>query len=97
MGFHLKIAGVTYGDRQKTISQLKVGQELKLVREPNNPYDSKAIAVKTLDDKQVGYIPSLNNSQMAFNLDHGQRYKVTVSVITGGGIGLSYGCNIFIE
>ena len=42
MGFYLKVAGVTFDNRQQVIAKLKQNQNLMLVREPND----KLLAVK---------------------------------------------------
>lgn len=97
MGFFIKVAGVTFGNRQQVISKLKQNQSLKLIREPGNNYDKFAVAVMTEADEQVGYIPAANNGSIAYRLDRGGKYKTTVSAVTGGGIGMSYGVNIYIE
>jgi single-stranded-DNA-specific exonuclease len=97
MGFFLKVAGVTFDNRQKAISRLSSGQKLNFVREPNNPFDKYAVAVRTESGEPLGYVPSASNGSIAFRMDKGGYYKVTVSTVTGGGIGQSYGLNIYIE
>ena len=44
-GFYSKIVGVTFGDVQRYIERLHIGTILKVVREPDNPYDNNAIAL----------------------------------------------------
>jgi len=34
----------------------KVGDELKLIREPKNKYDSNAIVIKTIEGRKIGYV-----------------------------------------
>ena len=52
-----KIVGSTYLDgAQQIISQLKAGDRIDLVDEPDNPYDSNAIACYYHNHK-LGYIP----------------------------------------
>lgn len=97
MGFHLKLSGVTFDNRQRTISKLEIGETLFLVRESNNQYDKNAVLVKTKNDADVGYIPAAYNYDIARNLDSGKIYEVKVSAITGGGIGMNYGINIFLR
>lgn len=97
MGFYLKVAGVTFDNRQKAIARLIVGQKLVFVREPNNAYDRYAVAVRTEAGEPLGYVPSSSNGSIAYRMDKGGNYKVTVSTITGGGIGQNYGLNIYIE
>ena len=57
--FYSKIAGVTRknddgSSRQKLLKKCKVGQPLKLAREPANPADENAVMVLTMDGKQEG-------------------------------------------
>jgi len=53
------------------------GNELRLEREPANPYDPNAIAVwnaaRTL---QAGYIPRDDAKRLAKKLDRGERFRV---------------------
>ena len=41
-----KVVGVTYDNRQDIVAQLTVGEKIRLLREPTNPYGSKAIRVE---------------------------------------------------
>ncbi len=94
-GFYLKLTGVTIGNRQENIKKLKANDELTYLREPFNPYDKNAILIKTKDGLDLGYIPKLNNTQLAENIDKGIKYSISVSVVTG--TGKEYrGVNIFI-
>jgi hypothetical protein len=84
-GFFLKLTGVTIGKRQENIKKIKSNDELIYLREPLNPYDKNAILIKTKDGLDLGYIPKLNNSQLAENIDKGIKYRISVSVVTGTG------------
>lgn len=53
--FHMKAVGVTFGNRQRVISKLSVGQRLKFVLEPENKFDKFAIQIMTLSNEPVGY------------------------------------------
>ena len=97
MSFYIKLSGVTFDNRQRAISRLSENQELRLVREPNNPHDRFAVAVYTTSGEHVGYIPAANNGSLAYKLDRGGKYRVIVSAVTGGGFGQNYGLNVFIE
>lgn len=93
--FYLKIAGVTFGGRQRAIAGLKVGQALRFVPDPSNPYDSSAVKIITEGGTELGFVGRGHNSQIFSNLMNNRgRYQVTVSSITGGGFGSNYGCNI---
>lgn len=95
MEFYMKAAGVTFEGRQRVVAGLKVGQELRFVPDPSNPYDNHAVKIMTLSGVQVGFIPKEQNYTIFNNLMHGNgTYRVYVSAITGGGFNSSYGCNM---
>ena len=72
MGCHL--AGRMYHDADLVWNDLKVGQTVRLEREPENPYDANAIQVifnKGGEDYLLGYIPRSENRQLVAFLDMG--------------------------
>ena len=92
---YMKVAGVTFGGRQRTVARLKSGQELVFIPEPSNPYDNHAVNVCTTGGEQIGYVAKEHNYQIFCNLmNKTGSYKVYVSNVTGGGMGSNYGCNI---
>lgn len=48
----------TYYDN---IKSLKIGEKIKLIKNPNNKISSEAIGAYTLDNKKIGYIPFKSN------------------------------------
>ena len=58
------------------------GEEVLLVREPNNPYDRNAIQVKNISRHQVGHIPRTVASVLAPLLD--QKLVTVEGVINDG-------------
>jgi hypothetical protein len=48
---------VTHNGRQARVRALAPGTPVALVREPNNPYDPRAVAVHTLAGASLGYVP----------------------------------------
>jgi hypothetical protein len=103
MAFFTKVAGVTYDGRQAVIrtlyrtGELDPGTEIVLKREPNNPYDSFAVAVLTKDGQSIGYIPKEQARQISINMKSGMSYRAHVSAVTGGDVGCAYGVNLKIE
>lgn len=98
MTFHMKAVGVTFGDRQRAIARLRVGQPLRFVPEPENAYDNTAVRIETLDGTQVGYVPKEKNSDIFYNIRMNKAtYNVKVANVTGGGFGTAYGLNIEID
>ncbi|PRW60715.1 single-stranded-DNA-specific exonuclease [Chlorella sorokiniana] len=52
-----RVVGVSFDDRQSLIPLLQKDQAVACVREPDNPHDPNAVAVRTLDGRNLGYIP----------------------------------------
>lgn len=93
--FYMKVAGVTYDNRQSIIRTLKVGDTLNFVPEPYNKYDCSAVRIETSSGRQIGYVPKEKNSNIFNNLTQNRgSYSVTVSSVTGGGAYSTYGVNI---
>lgn len=66
--FH--IAGFTYCDGLCVINELRCGQEVKLVKEIDNPFDGDAIAIFYKNCK-IGYVPRNHNSTLSTFLYYG--------------------------
>ena len=64
-----KVVGVSFGRRQKVIATLKVGDELYLIREPNNYHDANAIKVATPGNAKVGYLNKYMAARFAPGFD----------------------------
>lgn len=93
--FHTKIKGVTFEGRQDTIEGLRAGGDLDLVREPDNPHDPNAIAVR-YGALPLGYIAAGMAAHLAPAIDEGVVYRARVASLTGGGE-KHRGVNIFVE
>jgi hypothetical protein len=72
------IAGFQYYEGEKIWQNLKPEQPLRLVREPQNPYDDKAIEVYWKNYK-LGYIPRVDNSVIAQLMDRKVVLKARIS------------------
>ncbi len=66
--FH--IAGFQYHEGPELIDAMRMGAELALVREPENPHDPRAVALD-LGAAHVGYVPRDRNRTIAQMLDQG--------------------------
>lgn len=64
------IAGFTYWEGCMAFGKLKIGTQLKLVREPNNRYDPDAVAIY-YDRYKLGYIPMDSHPMVSQLLDLG--------------------------
>lgn len=68
------LAGFQYYSGQVHWEEMKVGDPLVLVREPDNPHDAKAIRVEWRGEK-LGYLPRAENRAVAAEMDNGGRVE----------------------
>lgn len=79
------VAGRLYGDADTAWPHLSVGQEVALVREPDNRNDPSAVAVYATGEEsaalKLGYIPLRRNQPLALMLDMGwgEAFAATIS------------------
>jgi hypothetical protein len=59
-------------------ADLRLGDALALVREPENPYDAKAVRVEWRGRK-LGYVPRRENRAVAAALDRGETLRARIS------------------
>ena len=83
------VAGESYrnrdgSSRQKIIAQCRIGEGVRLVREPDNPHDRNAIFVCRENGQGIGYIPADSSFRMADEIDRGWVYAAEIAEITGG-------------
>ncbi len=87
--FTTRIAGVSYEnpdgtERQEILRSLRPGDIAGLVREPDNPHGSDAIAVVDPHYGQIGYIPGHIATRLAQQLDSGMVGFARIVEIAGG-------------
>ncbi len=63
-------AGLRYHEAKAVWDEMQVGDSLTLVREPENPYDARAVRVEWHGHK-LGYIPRTENEAVARQMDRG--------------------------
>ena len=73
------VAGTTHLTDPSVLEEIKVGDQLTLLRE-NNIFDSNAILILTADKKKLGYVPEKDNIIFARLLDAG---KILAAKIKG--------------
>lgn len=72
------LAGFQYHNGKALWSSIMVGDTLVLVREPQNPYDEKAIRVDWHGHK-LGYVPRRENADIARMMDNGARLEARIT------------------
>ncbi|MGE5638883.1 MAG: HIRAN domain-containing protein [Clostridia bacterium] len=74
------LAGFRYHAAREVWNELRVGDALELAREPENPYDARAVSV-SWRGRKLGYVPRRENTAVAWALDRGERLGARVSVL----------------
>ncbi|MEO7726338.1 MAG: HIRAN domain-containing protein [Burkholderiales bacterium] len=71
------LAGFRYNDGRLVWNDLKAGDELRLVREYDNPHDADAIRLEW-NGRKIGYVPRQENRALARELDAGKRIDARI-------------------
>lgn len=74
----IQVVGITIPQRKPYVANLKIGDVLEIVREPDNPYDSRAIRVNDSNGNQVGYFAKDCNCIFAPKIDKGFKYQIVI-------------------
>lgn len=73
------IAGTTHVDNINMLEpELTIGKKLKFFREPNNPYDERAIVIQDGKGNKLGYIPRNKNEILSRLMDGGKLLYGTI-------------------
>jgi hypothetical protein len=83
---HSEIVGGHYYELPKYGPLLEVGMKLRLVREPFNPYDGRAVAVYYRSHK-LGFNPRRSNMVLANLMDQGAEVKAYIQSIGKASLG----------
>lgn len=71
------LAGFQFHEGRALWDDLEVGDELTLVREPDNPHDARAVRVEWQGHK-LGYVPRRENEAVARQMDRGTRLQARI-------------------
>ena len=74
------VAGTTHLTDPSVLEEIKVGDQLSLLRE-NNKFDSNAILILTAGKKKLGYVPEKDNIIFARLLDAGKMLAAKIKGI----------------
>ena len=67
------IVGMRFqGGAMELINDLKPGDRISFLREPNNEYDAQAVMAVDAQGRKLGYIPRRENLVMSALMDHGK-------------------------
>ncbi len=68
------VAGFEHHHGKRAFSSMKVGDLLRLVREPHNVHDENAVRVEWRG-QLIGYVPRNENATLARQFDFGNRFE----------------------
>lgn len=72
------LAGYRYYEGKRLWQDMKVGDILALVREPDNPHDFNAVRVEWRGHK-LGYVPRADNAALARFMDRGSKASARIT------------------
>ena len=99
--FLLQVHGIYHrnrdgSSRQQIIRNCHAGEVLRLVPEPDNPYDQDAIKVCRENGDQLGYLDAGNAMRITGELSIGWTFRVTVDEVFAADRRGCFGCRIRI-
>ncbi len=71
------LAGFRYNDGRRVWDEMRVGDALGVIREPENGFDAAAIRLEWQGHK-IGYVPRSENSALARVLDSGTAIEARI-------------------
>lgn len=74
------LAGFQYHAGAALWERLRIGDPLALIREPDNPYDHRAVRVEW-QGVMLGYLPRAENEAVAAALDRGERVEGRIAAL----------------
>ena len=74
------LAGFQYHAAGELWPELRVGDALILIREPDNPHDRNAVRVEWRGRK-LGYLPRAENRAVAAEMDRGGRVEARIAAL----------------
>jgi hypothetical protein len=81
----VRVAGVTFDNRQEIVAQLHPMEAVRLRRDLLNPYDRHAVRIENLAGNQIGFVPREQSPQISALLDSiGGMVIGWVHELTGG-------------
>jgi len=72
------LAGFNYHQAPELWQGMRIGDALRLEREPDNVHDARAISVQWRGHK-LGYVPRAHNAALAWAMDRGEFLDARVS------------------
>jgi hypothetical protein len=78
------LAGFRHHEAASLWNDMKVGDTLALVREPENPHDGNAVRVEWRG-RMLGYVPRTQNQALAWAMDRGEPVVARIATMRVAG------------
>lgn len=96
--FDTRVAGTSHIEGIEELEpHLNADDKLKFLREPDNQYDNKAIAIKNADGVKIGYVPQNDNVIFARLMDAGKLLFGRISSKEMRGTWLKIDIKVFLQ
>ena len=96
--FDTYVAGTSYVEGIEELEpHLNVGDALDFFREPDNPYDKRAIVIRNKDGVKIGYVPKADNVVFSRLMDAGKLLFGKISVKQTQGNWLKIDIKVFLH
>ena len=96
--FSTYVAGTSYIEGIEDLEpHLAIGDKLDFYREPDNPYDRKAIVIKNADGVKIGYVPRADNAIFSRLMDAGKLLFGRIATKKASGKWIKIGIKIFLH
>lgn len=92
----VRLAGVTYENRQSLIERMSIYDSLSIKRDLNNSYDPNAIGIYNSQNQSIGWVPKDIAASLAPIMDSGTKLKVKILKKLGGD-GYNFGLEVIIS
>jgi len=92
------VAGSYYVDNiHDLLEEIKIGDKLQFIREPENQYDELAILVKDKNHNKLGFVPRNKNPILARLMDAGKMIFGTVKAVSDDNDYIKIEMEIFMQ
>ena len=96
--FDTHVAGTSYVEGIEELEpNLNIGDALDFFREPDNPYDKRAIVIRNKDGIKIGYVPKVDNVVFSRLMDAGKLLFGRISAKQTQGSWLKIDIQVFLH
>jgi hypothetical protein len=92
------VAGVMYNERHTMVPRLSLRERVRLIRQPDNAFDSNAIRIETQRGEELGFVARELAAHLAPYMDScGQPIEATITELISDALGASFRVRIMLR